>query len=189
MLFHRLPPFREGICLCIKREFFQLNFFFFFLCDTCRDLHRLLSAQCHWSSPGRDHALWPAQNDQFSVSGHLLGKVMRLRRAPVKGPQKACCLSKCFGSQSPPWMPPVSGLSGEPGGWMTVKDEGGKREGKSEEQARTEGLICCRRRKEGGGCVSESLMSPLQQLLNKSVVRYVLLCGCGAINSDWVSVS
>lgn len=55
-------------------------------------------------------------------------------------------------------MPPVFRASGEPGGWMTVKDEGGER-GESEEQARTEGLICCRRRKEGGVYVLESLMS------------------------------
>lgn len=46
--------------------------------------------------------------------------------------------------------------SGEPGGWMTVKDEGGEK-GQSEEQASTEGLNCCRR-KEGGVDVLKSLM-------------------------------
>lgn len=53
-------------------------------------------------------------------------------------------------------MPPVFGASGEPGGWMTVKDEGREgrmvRERGESEEARTEGLICCRRR-EGGRCV------------------------------------
>lgn len=45
---------------------------------------------------------------------------------------------------------------------MTVKDEGARSErGESEEQARTEGLICGRKRKKGGvcACVIESLMS------------------------------
>lgn len=75
---------------------------------------------------------------------------------------------------------------------MTVKDEGwgevGVRGGESDEQARTEGFICSRRRKEGGVYVFESLMSCLQQLVNKSEVRYVLSCGRGVEISDWVSV-
>lgn len=127
--------------------------------DTCRNLHRLLSAQCQWSRPGRNDALWPAQNDQFSVSRHLLGKVMRVRRAPVKGPQKACCLSKCFGSQSPPWMPPVFGASGEPGGWMTVRDEGGWERG--EWRAGQDRRLDLLQKKEGGRCVCVGKLNEL----------------------------
>lgn len=84
-------------------EWILISHFF----SSYRNLHRMLPSQRQRSSPGRDHALRPAQNDQFFVSRHLLGKVMRSQRAPVKGPQKARCVSKCFGSQSSPWMPPV----------------------------------------------------------------------------------
>lgn len=45
---------------------------------------------------------------------------------------------------------------------MTVKDEGVRSEREeNEEQARTEGSICCRKRKKGGVCVCviERLMS------------------------------
>lgn len=59
---------------------------------------------------------------------------------------------------------------------MTVKDEGW---GVGVEQARTEGFICSRRRKERGVYVFKSLMSCLQQLVNKSEVRWG--------GSDWFS--
>ena len=49
-------------------------------------------------------------------------------------------------------MASVFGASGEPGGWVTVKDEAGGR-GENEERARTEGLISCRRREKGCVCM------------------------------------
>lgn len=71
---------------------------------------------------------------------------------------------------------------------MTVNDEAGGERGKGDEQARTEGFICSRRRQEGGVYVLESLMSCLQQLVNKSEVRYVLSCSRWVESSDWAIV-
>lgn len=59
-------------------------------------------------------------------------------------------------------MPPVFAASGKPGGWVTVKDEGGER-GESEEQDRRLDLL----QKEGGRCVCVRKLNELTTAVGK----------------------